>query len=130
MRPMVLMLPVPAMPDHQRREQQRRDDGFDQAQEDRPQQAQFLRGPGKDRAERDARDQRDQNPGGQRRVFAFTGSPHFNFSRSTSKNIMSGGWTRLIAVLRAAADHAVAAIQQLADLAVDGQIGGADRRCD
>ena len=49
-------------PDHQGRKQQRSDDGFDQPEKDGPQQAEFLRGSGKRRAEGDARDQRDQDP--------------------------------------------------------------------
>ena len=68
MRPMVLTLPVPAMPTTSVANSSGAMIDLIMRRKMVPSSAHFLRGSGKDRAERDARDQRDQNPCGERRA--------------------------------------------------------------
>ena len=58
----------------------------------------------------------------------FIARPISAFPAAHRKTSCSGGRIRLMRMLRAPADHAVALFQQFADLAVDGQVGGVDRR--
>ena len=68
MRPMVLTLPVPAMPHTSVPNSSGAMIDLISRRKMVAQQAQSFGGPGKCRAERDARHQRDQDPGGQRRT--------------------------------------------------------------
>ena len=88
-------------------EDQRRDDRFDQAQENVGERGHPLRFADvrKDRAQRDSQQHGDEDPGRQRQPLHR--SPHFSFSRSTSKKNIFGGRIRCTLMLGAAADHAI-----------------------
>ena len=89
---MCLDLAAAGDPVHQRSEQQRRNDGPDQPQKDRAEQTHLLGRVRCENPERYAGGHADKDPSGQRNPLHR--SPHFNFCRSTSKNICLGGRIR------------------------------------